>query len=504
MSNLLEIRNSKHQTINGGTYPLMDNKSVKFSIADIINICGIHAKESLVPEDLYNTLVPCQGRLKTFRKSGAIAFLKIEDMTGVLQLIATKSVLKNFGELVNLDIGDIIECSGQVCRSKAGEKSLLIHSFKLLSKALKPLPEKWEGLSDKNTVYHQRYLDLISNKDSLNKFKMRSATIKAIRSYLDSKGFMEVETPTLMNLNSGANAKPFKTHHNAANTDLYLRIAPELNLKRLIVGGIDRVYEIGKSFRNEGVSSRHNPEFTMLEFYEAYASFKDLIKHTKEIFSTIENIFSNENFSDRFFSSKMIEISMLEAVKNAYKTAYYGTLNDDLTHSIHEMEERPPKYGRFDVQSGLEISEILSSNDSWGIKLNNLFELIAEPFLSEDYKDGDKSAQVMITHHPVEISPLARRSDNDHRVCDRFELYINGIEIANGYQELNDPKDQKMRFEHQLKENNKDPMDYDASYIEALEYGMPPTIGFGLGIDRLLQVFTGSASIKDVILFPAV
>ena len=509
MSDLLENRKQKHIENNGGSYPLCSFQEKNYSISKILDFAKSFARDSLDPAQLDSTLYHVKGRIKAIRKSGGIAFVKIQDYTASIQLILTKNVLgeEKFKALNLFDLGDIVEASGQVCLTKAGEKSLLLNKpLVLLSKALLPLPEKWTGLVDKETIYKQRYLDLISNHESFARFKARSAIIKAVRGYLDELNFMEVETPMLQSLNSGANAKPFITHHNAADKDLFLRIAPELNLKRLLVGGIDRVYEIGKSFRNEGVSSRHNPEFTMLEFYQAYGNFEDLLSYCKDLILKCKDATSNYLWDCKVDFTHFKIISMLEAVRNSLKREFNFDCHPEML--INDSYNHWPSDWSKDSQKSnllLPAEEILKSDKSFGEKLFELFELLAEPYLAQDYQNSEcKSIPVIITDYPAEVCPLARKKDSDKRFCDRFELYLNGIEVANGYQELNNPEEQQKRFEEQLISNKKDPMDLDRDYVQALSYGMPPAIGFGMGIDRVAMILTGAESIRDVILFPSV
>ncbi len=426
------------------------------------------------------------GRIMAMRKFGKAAFCSITDKTGRIQIYFKKDILG--GELFNSfkkwDIGDIIGIEGILFKTKVGEISIQARKIVMISKSLRPLPDKWHGLSDVETRYRQRYVDLIVTPESRNIFTKRVEIIRLIREYLNGHDFMEVETPMMQPIPGGAAAKPFRTYHNALDMDLYLRIAPELYLKRLLVGGFERVFEINRNFRNEGLSTRHNPEFTMLEFYQAYATYEDLIVLTEKMISTI-----------------------CLKVNNNMQITYQG-----------ETVDLTPPWTRLTMDEALEqvagISpEILADNDKImtlaadrGIKLEEqagsgkakteLFELEVEERLINP---------TFITSYPTEVSPLARRNEQDPTVTDRFELFITGREIANGFSELNDPVDQLRRFEKQIAERGNDDEihpELDRDYIRALEYGMPSAAGEGIGIDRLVMLLTDAPSIRDVILFP--
>lgn len=505
---LSQIRRNKHLQANGGNYPLAQDGSSIIQVISQFDTLGSQVKVSIDPNELpFEVCV--HGRISAFRKAGSICFIKLVDSSGSIQVLASKSAFADFDQLKQIDLGDIVEVTGRLCFSKTQEKSILLLQMRLLSKAILPPPEKFAGLSDPEIRYRKRYLDLLSSEESRAVAIVRSYTIRAIRAYLENQSFLEVETPTLTTVNSGANAKPFTTHHNTLDLDLYLRIAPELYLKRLLVGGLDRVFEIGKSFRNEGVSTRHNPEFTMLEFYQAYGTFENLIDHTNQLFSYVEsylennlplavrNIYLTWRDNRSFTFSQPVRLTMLQAVHNAASKA--GLRIDMGTNEV-SLEE---------VSGGRKIDvalvrKAISECTTVGQKLSVMFEHMAEPFLSEDYRtvDGRYSVPVFITEYPKDICPLARSNDNDPLICDRFELYIEGRELCNAFQELNNPDEQKARFMEQLNQKQQDAMDYDADYIEALEYGMPPAIGFGMGIDRLVMLLTNSLSIKEVVLFP--
>jgi lysyl-tRNA synthetase class 2 len=428
------------------------------------------------------------------------------DASGSIQLIASKSSLSNYQDLYLLDLGDIIEISGLSCLSKTGEISILLQTWKVLTKSHLPPPEKFSGLSDEEVKYRQRYLDLLSSEETRARFIVRSMVIKAIRQFMETRSFMEVETPTLSAISSGANAKPFNTFHNSLNCSLQLRIAPELYLKRLLVGGYEKVFEIGKNYRNEGLSPRHNPEFTMLESYEAYGNFKDLISHTSNLWNFIISYLENNlpasalNYFNNWMVNSPIDWSRFHSVSMLNSIEYAAHKSGIDLSTLQVQQENNPRLQKISLP---DLSEAVK-NVSSGSKIGILFEHLVEPFLTEDYRNenGTKSVPVFITDYPKDISPLARASDQDPNFCDRFELFVNGQELANAFQELNDPQEQFLRFQQQLSSSEKDPMAFDQDYIEALEYGMPPAIGLGLGIDRLVSFLTNSSNIKDVILFP--
>jgi lysyl-tRNA synthetase class 2 len=465
------------------------------------------------------------GRISLLRKSGGITFLKLTDDSGSIQLIATKAVLADYDKLKLLDLGDIIEVDGQICLSKTGEQSLLVNKWTVLTKAHRSPPEKHAGIADQELKYRKRYLDLMSDEESRNRFKVRSMIIRGIRAWMESQNFMEVETSTLNTISSGAAAKPFTTHHNALDMELFMRIAPELYLKRLLVGGYEKVYEIGRNYRNEGISTRHNPEFTMMEFYQAYGRFSDLILYAKALLRLTEVYCQNnltgsalEYFSkckaERPFTlDNFVEVPMWTAVITAC-----GNAEIIIGANLHPAIRT--EYMAMPVQPDIELTNLsnerlqkidvkgmfhaLQEGDTRGAKINVLFEFVVEPFLTQDYRsdDGKYSLPVFITEYPKDICPLARSHDANEFLCERYELFIEGRELCNAFQELNDPDEQAARFQDQLDEEDDEAMDFDQDYVEALEYGMPPAIGFGMGIDRLVMLMTNSSSIKDVILFP--
>jgi len=429
------------------------------------------------------------GRMMAKRVMGKIAFVSLQDRSGWIQLVIQRDRLPEgvFAEFKHWDVGDIIGGHGHIFRTQKGELSVKLNTVRLLAKSLRPLPEKWHGLTDTELRYRQRYLDLIMNEKSRDVFRRRSRIISFIRAFMEAPGreFLEVETPMMHPIPGGAVARPFKTHHNALDLDMYLRIAPELYLKRLIVAGLGRVYEINRNFRNEGVSTRHNPEFTMLEFYWAYADFNDLMDLTEEMLreltlhleGTTRLNYQGQEFD---FGKRFERLSVEEAVRR-YDAGLEGLDLWDETALRHACEERG-----------------IHTEAAWGPGrlLMELFEVVVEPHLS---------GPVFITSYPTEVSPLSRCNDENPLITDRFELYIAGREMANGFSELNDPEDQAARFRQQVEHldaGDMEAMHYDADYIRALEYGMPPTAGEGIGIDRLVMLYTDSASIRDVLLFP--
>ncbi|MCD6271851.1 MAG: lysine--tRNA ligase [Deltaproteobacteria bacterium] len=426
------------------------------------------------------------GRMMAINSFGKSAFIRFRDRTGQMQAYVRKDKVgaETYDLFKKLDIGDFIGLEGWVFKTKTGEWTILATALKLLSKALRPLPEKFHGLKDPEKRYRQRYIDLLMNADVRDIFVKRSRIIESVRSYLLKRDFLEVETPMMQPLPGGAEAEPFVTHHNALGIDLFLRIAPELYLKRLVVAGFERVFEINRNFRNEGVSTRHNPEFTMLEFYQAYSTYEDLMDLTEEMFSNIAlyvtgatKIEYQGNIID--FSGKWRRITLFKALEEI------GGIDPD----ILKDRERLTEYAH---SKGITISKA----GSIGKIITKLFDVLVEPQLIQP---------TFITGYPVEISPLARKNDKNRDITDRFELFIAGYEIANGFSELNDPEDQKNRFMQQVAEReagDQEAHHMDSDYIEALEYGMPPTAGEGIGIDRLTMLLTDSPSIREVILFP--
>jgi lysyl-tRNA synthetase, class II len=430
--------------------------------------------------------VALAGRIMTKRGKGKAGFAHIQDLTGQIQVYVRKDAVgeKAYEIFNTADIGDIIGVKGTVFKTKVGELSIKVSEFTLLTKALRPLPDKFHGLKDVEQRYRQRYLDLITNPESKHTFITRSLIIQSMRRYLDSHGYLEVETPMMHSIAGGASARPFITHHNALDMTLYMRIAIELHLKRLIVGGLEKVYEIGRVFRNEGVSTRHNPEFTMIELYEAYADYKDIMSLTenliahiaKEVLGTTKVQYGEHEVD---LTPEWKRLHMVDAVKEYTGVDFWKEMTDEEARALAK-------------EHGVEVAEHMQ----FGHIVNEFFEQKVE----------DKLIQpTFIYGHPVEISPLAKKNDEDPRFTDRFELFIVGREHANAFTELNDPIDQRERFEAQLKEKeqgNDEAHEMDNDFIEALEYGMPPTGGLGIGIDRLVMLLTNSPSIRDVLLFP--
>jgi len=391
---------------------------------------------------------------------------------------------KSFQVFSRLDIGDIVGIRGRLFRTRTGELTVMVEEAELLAKSLRPLPEKWHGLTDLETRYRQRYVDLIVNPHCREIFIIRSRTVDFLRRFLTERGFLEVETPMMQPIPGGATARPFKTHHHTLDMDLYLRVAPELYLKRLVVGGLERVFEINRNFRNEGISTQHNPEFTMLEFYQAYATYRDLMELTEAMFSLLVQEIKGQmsvNYQGTRidFQPPWKRLSIREGL------IAYGELKEE------DLEDRG-KLLAYGKNLGLE----LEGNEPRGKIWVDLFEKLVEPHLLQP---------TFVTEYPIEDSPLARRNDQRSEFVDRFELYIFGREIANAFSELNDPQDQKLRFLEQAKAKARGDEEtglVDEDYIRALEYGMPPAAGEGIGIDRLVMLLTDSPSIRDVILFP--
>ena len=423
-------------------------------------------------------------------------FMVLQDVTGRVQLYASKGAQNQLKETCGLwDIGDIVNVTGALHKSGKGDLYVNLEKFQLLTKSLRPLPDKYHGLADQEIRYRQRYVDLMVNPDVRDTFKIRSQVISFIRSYLNSSDFLEVETPMLQSIPGGATARPFVTHHNALDMDMYLRIAPELYLKRLVVGGFERVYEINRNFRNEGLSTRHNPEFTMLEFYQAYADFNDLMDLTEDMLRQIAlNVLGSTDVKNTVKNAEgeVTEEITYDFAKPFARLSVFDSIlqyNDDIKAEVLADEQ-----GARGIAEGLGIP----LKDYWGLgKVQiEIFDKTVEHLLQHP---------TFITQYPTEVSPLARRNDDNPFVTDRFEFFVGGREIANGFSELNDAEDQAERFKAQVAEKDagdNEAMHYDEDYIRALEYGLPPTAGEGIGIDRLVMLLTDSPSIRDVLLFP--
>jgi len=426
------------------------------------------------------------GRLLALRRFGKAAFAHLQDGSGKIQVYFKQDILgeQGFALFEKLDMGDFIGVEGTLFRTKTKELTVLVEKLTLLSKSLRPLPEKWHGLSDVETRYRQRYLDLIANPEVKEAFVLRGRIIEAIRDFLNERGFLEVETPMMQPIPGGAAARPFVTHHNALGIDLYLRIAPELYLKRLIVGGFERVYEINRNFRNEGVSTVHNPEFTMLEFYMAYADYQMLIPFTEELITTVARKVLGRLKLE--FKNQTIDLTPPWKQKTfAQAIAEANSLDAKLLSNRSRLLALAKK---------LELS--VKGNEPSGKILDELFETTVQPKLIQP---------TFITDYPIEISPLARRKPDEPGVAERFELFIAGREVANAFSELNDPQDQRKRFEEQMARRAAGDLEappLDEDYLRTLEYGMPPAAGEGIGVDRFVMVLTNQPSIRDVILFP--
>lgn len=452
--------------------------------ADLVKQYDALDKEELAEKKI---VVNIAGRVMTRRLMGKASFTHVQDMTGKMQVYLRNADLPEgrYEEFKKWDLGDIIGVSGYVFKTKTGELSVHADDVKLLTKSLRPLPDKFHGLSDKESCYRQRYLDLIANEQTRKNFLIRSQVVEGIRRFLTERRFLEVETPMMQLMPGGAAAKPFATYHNALDLPLYLRVAPELNLKRLVVGGFDRVFEINRNFRNEGLSAQHNPEFTMLEFYQAYANYHDLMDLTEELLRTLtEDILQTQQVDYQGhvfdFAKPFVRIGLRDSILQ-YNPKITAAQLDDIEQAkqLAEQLNIPLKetYGLGKIQ--LEIFE------------KTVEEKLMDP--------------TFITEYPAEVSPLARRNDANSFITDRFEFFVGGREIANGFSELNDPEDQAERFRQQVREKaggDEEAMPYDEDYILALEHGLPPTAGEGIGIDRLVMLFTDSPSIRDVILFP--
>ncbi len=466
-----------------GVQPYGTRFEVKDRAGELVRRYGDKPKEALEQEQIACTLA---GRVVGLRRFGKAAFAVLQDGSERLQVYLKKDTLGEQAHHISedLDIGDWIGVSGILFRTKTNEFTVDVRTLTFLSKALRPLPEKWHGLTDVETRYRQRYVDLIANPQVHQIFALRSRIVSGIRAFLIEHGFLEVETPMMHPIPGGAAAKPFVTHHNALATDLYLRIAPELYLKRLIVGGFPRVFEINRNFRNEGISTIHNPEFTMLEFYVAYADYQDLIRLTEALFGRL----AHDILGTTTIEYQGAQINLASPWQRwSYHQAILEVNN--LPRSVLTSRDEA-------IAAAQRLGVDVSPKESLVNILNDIFEETVEPRLQQP---------TFITDYPIEISPLARRKDSDPSLTDRFELYIAGRELANAFSELNDPLDQRERFEAQAAQHeagDEEAHRVDEDFLRALEYGMPPTAGEGIGIDRLVMLFTNQASIRDVILFP--
>ena len=436
-------------------------------------------------DELEGKSVSVGGRLMSKRGMGKVSFCDLQDKSGRIQLYARRDEMDEtvYDEFRKYDIGDIVGVNGEVFRTQRGEMSVRVREIRLLSKSLQPLPEKFHGLTDKEARYRQRYVDLIVNPESRRNFEIRSKFVAYLRRYLDNMGFMEVETPVLSPIAGGANARPFITHHNTLDIDMYMRIATELHLKRLIVGGLERVYEVGRIFRNEGMDTKHNPEFTTIELYQAYVDYNEMMRITEELYTTaaervcggLDIVYQGTPLS---LKTPWERLTMVEAVKKYTGLDFDNQPLADLIAAGNAM--------------GLEMA----ADTSWGRALYNIFDAFVEEKLT---------GPVFITDYPVEVSPLAKKKPSDPRLTERFEFFICASEGGNAFSELNDPLDQRSRFEQQMlakAKGDEEAQPYDEDFCTALEYGMPPTGGLGIGIDRMVMFLTDSASIRDVLLFP--
>ncbi|MCP1161558.1 lysine--tRNA ligase [Bacillus sp. 1813sda1] len=481
---LLVRREKLHNLREQGIDPFGKRFERTNATNDLLSLYGEFSKEELEEKEIS---VSIAGRIMTKRGKGKAGFAHIQDLHGQVQIYVRKDAVgdEEYELFKTADLGDLVGIEGKVFKTNVGELSVKATGFTLLTKSLRPLPDKYHGLKDVEQRYRQRYLDLITSMESRETFVTRSKIIREMRRYLDDNGYLEVETPMMHAIAGGASARPFTTHHNALDMELYMRIAIELHLKRLIVGGLEKVYEIGRVFRNEGVSTRHNPEFTMIELYEAYADYKDIMKLTenmvahiaKQVLGTTTIQYGDYEIN---LEPEWTRLHMVDAIKEHSGADFWNPM------SVGEARELAKEHN-VDIKDTMEVGHII----------NEFFEQKVE----------DKLIQpTFIYGHPVEISPLAKKNDEDPRFTDRFELFIVAREHANAFTELNDPIDQKERFEAQLKEReqgNDEAHMMDDDYIEALEYGMPPTGGLGIGIDRLVMLLTNAPSIRDVLLFPA-
>ena len=478
---LITERKKKLEEIKKKYKPYPNNFKKLNNTAGIISSHSETDKETLADE---NNSVSISGRLLTIRNMGNSSFANLHDETGNIQIYLQKKQVGDdaYWLFNNLDLGDIVGINGNLFKTKTGELTVNTETIELLSKSLRPLPEKFHGIVDIEIKYRQRYLDLMINPETKNLFKTRSRIVSVIRNHFISNDYLEVETPMMHMIPGGATAKPFITHHNSLDLDLYLRIAPELFLKRCIIGGYEKVFEINRSFRNEGLSVKHNPEFTMIEFYCAYEDYLYLIK-------LIENLF-DELLKELSINSKMQYLNDDIDFKTPFaRIKFYDAINK------YAIDIDKAKINELDyLKSYCSAKKIkVSPNQSIvGIHLDIFEKLVEKQFINPTF----------VTHYPTEVSPLSRSFDDNPELVERFELFIAGREIANGFSELNDPLEQSKRFKAQVESNDEEKMSYDEDFVTALEYGMPPTAGAGIGIDRLIMLFTNSPSIRDVLLFP--
>lgn len=480
----MQVRREKmNEMRNKGIDPFGDKFARTHLANDLIVNYDQLSKEEIEEKGVDVTVA---GRIMTKRGKGKVGFAHIQDFSGQIQLYVRKDTVgeSSYDLFKSADLGDIVGVSGSLLKTNVGELSIKVTSFTILTKSLRPLPDKFHGLKDVEQRYRQRYLDLITNHESKETFIMRSKIIQSMRRYLNDLGFLEVETPMMHSIPGGAAARPFITHHNTLDMELYMRIAIELHLKRLIVGGMERVYEIGRVFRNEGVSTRHNPEFTMIELYQAYADYRDIMNLVEDMVAHIaEEVIGSTTLT---YGEDIIDLKpgwkrvhMVDAIKEYTGVDFWEHMTDDQAKALAK-------------EHNIEIKDTMT----FGHIVNEFFEQRVEEELVQP---------TFVYGHPVEISPLAKKNKEDERFTDRFELFIVRREHANAFSELNDPIDQRERFEAQVKEKeqgNDEAHEMDEDFLEALEYGMPPTGGLGIGIDRLVMLLTNSPSIRDVLLFP--
>jgi len=498
----IRLREEKARALRErGLHPYGNDVRVTTTAAHVREVHAADSAEQLEAE--HSPAYAIAGRVMAVRTMGKATFLSLRDRTGDLQAFLKKDKVgeQAYEVLKLLDLGDLAWVRGRAMRTKTGELSIEAEQggFRLLTKALRPLPEKWHGLHDVETRYRQRYVDLSVNEQVREAFRRRAKLITGLRRFLDERDFVEVETPVLHTpeQTGGAAARPFETHHNALDLTLKLRIATELHLKRLIVGGLERVYEVGRIFRNEGIDRKHNPEFTMVEFYQAYATYEDLMSLTEELVSrscleVTGNLIAPYQGVEIDYRAPWPRISMVGEVAKAYG-AGGGTLGEQLDALARLSREQ----WAAKVTDREDLAK-LARTTTTGEQIAWAFQALVEPMLPKD-------RPAFVLDHPIEVSPLARRRDNEPRLVDRFEAFAGGMEIANAFSELNDPRDQETRFRAQVeaaRRGDQEAMPYDHDYLRALEHGMPPTAGEGIGIDRLAMLFTDSPSIRDVILFP--
>ncbi|MBB5174876.1 lysine--tRNA ligase [Texcoconibacillus texcoconensis] len=480
----IQVRREKlNELQNLGIDPFGARFERTHSAQSMFDECDGYSKDELSENEFPITIA---GRIMTKRGKGKAGFAHIQDLTGQVQIYVRKDAVgeEQYELFSSVDIGDFVGVTGVAFKTKVGELSVKVNDFTILSKSLRPLPDKYHGLKDVEQRYRQRYLDLIVNPEVRDTFVLRSKILQSMRRYLDNNGYLEVETPTMHSIPGGASARPFVTHHNALDMTLYMRIAIELHLKRLIVGGLEKVYEIGRVFRNEGISTRHNPEFTMIELYEAYADYQDIMNLTEQLIAHVTNevhgtmVVSYED-NEVDLSPGWKRVHMVDAIKEHTGVDFWKEMSDEEALALAKEHNVPVK-----------------ETMSFGHVVNEFFETFVEEKLIQP---------TFVYGHPIDISPLAKKNEEDPRFTDRFELFIVGREHANAFTELNDPIDQRERFEAQLveRENGDDEAHMmDEDFLESLEYGMPPTGGLGIGIDRLVMLLTGSQSIRDVLLFP--